>query len=250
MNRKLPADPARRIHLHGVGEVSRPVDIDASVTGFHHLKSLRIYHFLPGQVIDGEAEGDEVCIVFLTGDLTMEVGGPASHRWTLEGRQSVFAGPPHVLYLPPHYSYRLAPHTACEVAYARSSAKGEWPTRLLRRESLAVQEEDGARMTHILGPGDAEALLCCEVVTKGRTWTPFPPHEHEFEQLSHFRFDTRSGFALARAFNDGVDQAFTVLEGDTLALERGFHTASVAPNCNAYALHVWAGPAVERAGTA
>lgn len=120
MNQRIPADNSRRIHLHGVGDVARPVDIDSSITGFKFLKSLRIYCFLPDQVIDGEAEEDEVCIVFMSGEATMEVSGEHTYQWHLQGRTSVFGNAPHVVYLPPHHSYRLTSHTKTEVAYARA----------------------------------------------------------------------------------------------------------------------------------
>ncbi len=55
------------------GLARRPVDIDQSQTGFANLRSLRIYRFDAGSVIDGHAEEDEVFVVVMAGsvELTM-----------------------------------------------------------------------------------------------------------------------------------------------------------------------------------
>lgn len=249
MNQVIAADAARRIHLHGVGEVARPVDIDSSVTGFRHLKSLRIYHFLPGQVINGEAEGDEVCIVLMKGDITMEVQGRSTHTWHLQGRTNVFTAAPHVVYLPPHHSYRLTPQSEAEVAYARAEAEGQFPARLFPAEEASIDTRVGGQVRTLLGVGEAEHLLCTEVVTSGG-WRPYPPHKHDssaedefpLEQLSHYRFDPPGAFALARAYHEAEDKTFTILDYDTLALDRGYHTVVTPPESSSYSLTLLAGP--------
>lgn len=249
MNLKIPADDARRINLHGVGDVVRPVDIDTGVTRFEQLTSLRIYRFLAGQVIDGEAEGDEVCIVFLSGDVTMEVRGKTTHRWTFEGRKDVFEEAPHAVYLPPRHSYRLTSRGDAEVAYARSSARGDLPPRLIRPREVETETRAGVRIRRLLGPGDAEHLLCSEMLLAGGTWHPYPPHKHDedragearLEQLSHYRLQPAAAFALARVYTGTVDEQFALLHRDTLAIDEGYHTVAVPPGCTLYSLQVMAG---------
>lgn len=242
---KIAANDRNLVHLHGVGDVVRPVDIDQNVTGFRHLKSLRIYRFEAGQVIDGEAEEDEVCIVFMMGDVTIEVMGEHDHKWDIAGRTNPFKAAPHVVYLPPHYSYRLTPKTTAEIAYARSGAQGEIFPYLLHPEEV---KQDGwqYRKVRYLLP-DAEHLICTETITAG--WTPYPPHKHDtdnddeagLEQLSYHLFDREGDFGLARIFDDQRDEAFVIKHRDTLAIKAGYHTLSVVPQASVYQLNVWTG---------
>ena len=242
---KLPANNQNLIHLHGVGDVARPVDIDQSVTGFDYLKSLRIYRFETGQVIDGEAEGDEVCIVFMSGNATMEVMGAETHRWEIKGRTNPFETAPHVVYLPPGYSYRLTPKGTAEVAYARSSAEGKITPYFMRPEDIKTESQPDRELRYLLP--DAEHLICIETVNTG--WSPYPPHKHDtdneeeagLEQLSYHLFPDESDFGLARIFDERKDEAFVIKHCDTLAIKSGYHTLSVVPQVSVYQLNIWAG---------
>ncbi|MDB5505380.1 MAG: hypothetical protein JWR75_18 [Devosia sp.] len=116
--RLLEANFSRRIDLPGVGPAPRPVDIDQSVTGFVDLVSLRIYSFAVGAPIDGEAEGDEVAIIVLTGSCMIAVTGASAATFTLGDG----AGP-RAIYLPPEHHYRLTPLTPVDVAYCRARGR-------------------------------------------------------------------------------------------------------------------------------
>ena len=242
---KLPSNDQNLIHLHGVGDVVRPVDIDGTKTSFDYLKSLRIYRFEAGQVIDGEAEGDEVCIVFMSGDVTMEVMGEKNHTWEIEGRANPFESAPHVVYLPPHYSYRLTPKGTAEVAYARSSARGKISPYFQRPEDIKTESQPERELRYLLP--EAEHLICVETVNRG--WSPYPPHKHDqdteneagLEQLSYHLFESKDGFALARIFDDDKDEAFVIKHRDTLAIKSGYHTLSITPDASVYQLNIWAG---------
>lgn len=121
----VKADYERRIELAGVGAVPRPVDIDQSQTGFSNLRTLRIYRFDSGSVIDGHAEEDEVLIVVLSGsvELTMTVGSEPGQPHILSGPNDA-DGSACAAYLPPHAAYRLVPQSQTDVAYARATPVG------------------------------------------------------------------------------------------------------------------------------
>lgn len=117
----IKADHDRRIPIHGAqGPVSRPVDIDQSITGFRDLRSLRIYRFDEGSVIDGDAEQDEVFVVVLAGSIEFTVRGTHPDHFELAAAGGVPARG-CVAYLPPRHTYRLKSHTGSEVAYARAT---------------------------------------------------------------------------------------------------------------------------------
>ena len=122
----IDPDHRRMIDLPGVGPCPRPVDIDQNVTGFHVLKSLRIYHFEPGPPIHGDSEVDEVFILPLTGAFDMVITG--AHP--LSARISA-TGPARALYMTPEHSYLLTPQSPVTVAYARAGAQGRVPCQTL-----------------------------------------------------------------------------------------------------------------------
>ncbi len=122
---RIAPDFNRRIDLPGVGPCPRPVDIDQSVTGFGDLVSLRIYSFSAGSVIEGEAEGDEVFITVMKGRAEIAVIGPENGAFELSDSDGA-----RVLYLPPHYHYRLTPRTDADIAYARARGVGHFGPQL------------------------------------------------------------------------------------------------------------------------
>jgi 5-deoxy-D-glucuronate isomerase len=236
--KKIPSDYNRFVKLEGVGEVSRPVDIDQGVTGFSDLVSLRIYKFLERQVINGEAEEDEVCIVFLGGDVTIEVTGEENHTWTFQGRKRAFDGLPHVVYLPPHYHYKLSPHTDAEVAYARAKAEGHFPPRLIEPKVLQSQtigqDVTEHRLVHILKKGDAERLRCAEYyLAPGHERTH---DEQGLEQLVYVNLAPSTANVLA-TFSD-TNKTMTLAHGDSLALEGNEKVTLSATNSELYSLHL------------
>lgn len=122
----IDADNTRMIDLPGVGPCPRPVDIDQGVTGFHRLKSLRIYRFEPGPAIHGDSEVDEVFILPLSGAFDIQITG--AHP--VKARVSAL-GPTRALLMPPGHSYNLSPRSPVTVAYARAEAQGSVATRAL-----------------------------------------------------------------------------------------------------------------------
>ena len=114
------------VDLPGVGPCPRPVDIDQSVTGFHRLKSLRIYRFQAGPPVCGDSEVDEVFILALSGAFDMEISGTHPLATTLSAE-----GPTRALYMTPRHFYQLSPQGQVMVAYARAEARGLMPSQAL-----------------------------------------------------------------------------------------------------------------------
>ncbi len=234
---RFPADPARRVELEGVGEVPRPTDVDADATGFTRLRSLRVYAFSAGQVIRGEAEDDEVCVVAVSGRVSLEVTGPASASFSGEGRASPFRGDPLAIYLPPGHGYVLTVHEDAEVAYARARAVGRFEPRELR----AAPETVGAGAAQherraLLAPGDAEHLRCEEIRIPDGHWR-FAADARDLDALAYYRLKPPTGFALHRAGRE----VLVLADRDTVGSERVGDVLAVPPGCDLYALRVTAG---------
>ncbi len=133
--RLISADHSRLIRLDGVPDpVPRPVDLDRDQTGFTTLRSLRLYCFESGMVIDGHAEDDEVLMVVLTGSVRLtlaenEISEDSPELFlSAAGASGEHA---HAAYLPPGGAYRLIPQAKAEVAYARATPSAKKPPALL-----------------------------------------------------------------------------------------------------------------------
>lgn len=212
--------------------------------------TFRTYRFNVGHPIEGESVDDEVCMLFLTGSAEVRVD---DQTWTVEGRADVFSGLPHCIYLPPQRTYLLTPHTDCEVAYARARAQGCFAPRFIPPSALTAEERGAGntryRVTSVLGPGDAEHLLCLEVQTPAGNWSDCPVHEHDaptspyeadLAEVCYHRTTPETGWAVQRLYSDdgALDEAVVVRDGDAVMVRRGRHPVVAAPGHALYTLHV------------
>ncbi len=108
------------------GLVRKPVNLDGAALGFTKLRSLRLYQFQAGSVINGHAEQDEVFVIVTAGSVELQIGftdeAPDGFgTFTLTAPGSAPGEDAFVAYLSPHSVYRMTPHTAADVFYARAT---------------------------------------------------------------------------------------------------------------------------------
>ncbi len=215
--------------------------------------TFHVHTMSPGQVYEDDTRNQELLLVFLSGGATIRVDG---QEWSFEGRDNVFRGRPHALYLPPGQHYELVADSDLEVAVGFAPAEGKLPVRFIRPEDVEVEIRGGHNATrqisHILDPGDAEKLLCVEVYTPSGNWSSYPPHKHDvqnppeevdLEEIYHYRFQPEGGWALQRLYTDdrNLDEVLRVGEGDTVLVREGYHPVVTAPGYDAYYLNFLAG---------
>jgi hypothetical protein len=195
----------RRIELPGVSSpVPRPVDIDASMTAFSNLRTLRIYRFQEGSVIDGHAEEDEVLIVVLSGAVQLTMIAAACPPLTaVLGAPQTFAGDGCAAYLPPHAAYTLVAQSDADVAYARATPAGGRPPMVFP----ASPDEQTSGVQLLLNESGYAERLRLRIFQVG-------PHEDDLsfmlspesasgcETLVHFRTEPCGGRIEARSGQD------------------------------------------------
>ncbi|MEX2542140.1 MAG: 5-deoxy-glucuronate isomerase [Trueperaceae bacterium] len=228
------------------------VHVTPERAGWHSL-DFRVERHRAGATIEGETGGSELCLVFMSGDATVEAAG---NSWSVQGRRDVFAGLPFAVYLPPGESYRIRADSDMEVAFAGAPADGLLPPRLIRPEDVKVEIRGGHNATrqisHILDPGAAEHLLCVEVYTPSGNWSSYPPHKHDvqappdevdLEEIYHYRVQPHDGWALQRLYNDdrSLDEVVLAQHGDTVLVRQGYHPVVTAPGYDCYYLNFLAG---------
>ena len=196
-------DHHRRIDIPGVpAAVRRPVDIDQSITGFTNLRTLRIYRFDQGSLVEGHAEEDEVLIVVLDGtiELTMIVDPSETPNPVTLSAPGGSAGLACAAYLPPDAAYKLLPRSDADVAYARATPTG-------RRLPLVFSSTGsaGAPGVHLLLEDTTYAerlrfrLVSFHVGENDETFVPIHQNEVMCEGLIHVRTTCPSDIVAAES---------------------------------------------------
>lgn len=228
------------------------VNVTPESAGWRYL-AFQQHSMAAGQTYEGPSLNRELCMVFLSGDARVTVG---DRSWSLEGRQSVFAGLPHAVYVPPEHTYRVEALTPLEVAVGFAPAEGRLEPRLITPDDVDVEIRGGHNVTrqisHVIDPGGAEKLLCVEVYTPSGNWSSYPPHRHDvhdppnevdLEEIYHYRIQPDDGWAVQRLYTDDrtLDQFVVPRDGDTVLVRRGYHPVIAAPGYDCYYLNFLAG---------
>ncbi|WP_219834535.1 5-deoxy-glucuronate isomerase [Paenibacillus sp. R14(2021)] len=216
-----------------------------------------VYRLKPGQSLERQTEGMEVCLVLLSGLADAEADGQS---WSNIGRRmDIFEGiPPYSVYVPSQNSYRITALTDVELAVCAAPGQGGHPARLIAPEQVGVEPRGYGNMTrrvqNILPEGEpADSLLVVEVFTPNGNWSSYPPHKHDqnnlpaesyLEETYYHRVNPGKGFAVQRVYTDdlSLDETLTVRSGEAVLVPRGYHPVSAAPGYDSYYLNVMAGP--------
>lgn len=235
----LRADPSNKVDLAGVGAVPRPVDIDASATGFQSLKTLRIYRFAPQGVIDGHAEDDEVIVVVLGGEIELQI---RSDGWASSAARFALAAPGHpsgapcAAYLPAQADYSLTPKTPADIAYARATPTHALPP-VLFTPILRARTESGPDATDVRSPAD-RLRVQLRIIATGDRESVLPLVDDlpvEREALVH----VHTASADAITVGTSSESAVALASWDTLALPAGERPdLRIAPHSNGLLLLV------------
>jgi 5-deoxy-glucuronate isomerase len=97
--------------------------------------------------------------------------------------------------------------------------------------------------THIADNVPAAHLIVGETVNEPGNWSSSPPHKHDrhvppsevpMEEVYFFQVEPRTGFGFMRVYTDPADSdpfdcAYTVEDGDTVLIPRGYHPVVAFP---------------------
>ncbi len=210
----------------------------------------------PGDRLEHPASAREVCVVALTGTITVRTAGAEFAR--IGGRASVFdEAPPAAVYAPGTAPVEIVADAPAEVAVCTAPGTGKLPPRLIRpeetRRSVRGKQLNTRYVTDIL-PQDApaESLLVVEVRTPTGHSSSYPPHKHDraaadetfLEETYYHHVDPPQGFVFQRVYTDerDLDESHAVEDGDVMVVPRGYHPVVVPWGYRSYYLNVMAGP--------
>ena len=210
-----------------------------------------------GETLDVQEAAREVCIVVLTGTVTIDTDGKRFS--SLGARDSVFEDKaPYALYLPPGTHATVRAERGAEIGVASAPASGRYPMRLIEpsqmKRSVRGKGLNTRYVCDILPQTEpAESLLVVEVRTPGGHASSYPPHKHDadniplesaLEETYYHRLDPPQGFAFQRVYTDSrdIDESMAVENHDVVMVPRGYHPVVVPYGYDSYYLNVMAGP--------
>jgi len=243
-------------HLRPNSKSELKLKVTPASAGWQYL-SFSLRTLLSGCSYTHLTENMEVAIVPLEGEGRVSIGDQA---FVLK-RESVFAGKPEVLYVPPRHEIKIEATSDFEFSLGGAPAEGKYPLRLFRPDEMRSEMRGGGtalrQVNHILAaPLPAERLILFEVYVPGGTWSGWPPHCHDryngspyLEEVYYYRFMPSYGFGIQRNYrkDDGFDEVFCVRHGEAVLVTKGFHPTAASPGSNMYFLNYLAGELLDEA---
>ena len=208
-----------------------------------------------GERFSYQIPGYETCIVPATGSVDVDLdivgfGGVGSRG------SDVWDGEPQGVYVPTDMPAQITcASDSCEIFVAGARYADRLAPFAVRESEIDVVQygsddtKTHRKIKHILGQKQADKvgrLLVSELYTVGTGgWSGFPPHKHDTERLPHetrhdevynFRFKPNHGFGLQllASNEDGLGEAFHIVDGSSFAIKSGYHPCVVAPGYEMY----------------
>jgi 5-deoxy-glucuronate isomerase len=208
-----------------------------------------------GQSFEYHVPGYETCIVPATGTVDVEVEGTALGPIGNRGLD-VWDGEPEGAYVPEGARARivcLSPTAEVFIAGARFEGASEpFAVRASNIDVVQYGSDDTKthrKIKHILGAKYRDRvgrLLVSELFTVGAGgWSGFPPHKHDTDRLPletrhdetyNFRFRPDHGFGLqlVQREDGAIGDAYHIVNGSTVVLDKGYHPCVAAPGYEMY----------------
>ena len=241
------------MHIAPHDNHNRPiVDTDHPLVPLTYLNILRL---TKGETFTSTVPGYETCFVPATGTVRVQVGNQTHDG--IGGRGvDVWDGEPEGVYVPTG----MPAHLTCQSDRAEVFVAGARFDQVL--EPFAVRADDldkiqygsddtktHRKIKHILGTkyhGRVGRLLVSELFTVGAGgWSGFPSHKHDTDRLPdetrhdetyNFRFRPAhgSGLQMLQRVDNEPGDAYHIMDGSTVLIDRGYHPCCVLPGYEMY----------------
>jgi 5-deoxy-glucuronate isomerase len=236
-------------------------DIPLGTGGLRYV-GFSVHRVMPGEQLALSSDDNELCIVVLSGKVSMVTEGAGGHLQfdSIGDRTSVFEDKsPYALYVPAASSVSITGEAEAEIAVTRApSGPLELPTRLIKPEQMKRSVRGSGSNTRyvcdILPETEpANSLLVVEVITPPGNSSSYPPHKHDtdaipqesqLEETYYHRLNPPQGFAFQRVYTDDrdLDETLCVEDHDVVKVPRGYHPVVVPHGYTSYYLNTMAGP--------
>lgn len=241
------------MHIAPYDNQNKPV-VDADNTTVP-LNYFNIVKLKAGDAFEYGVPGYETCIVPATGTVDVDVEGAGFDA--LGGRiEDVWHGEPEGVYVPTGARAEMV----CKSDSAEVFVAGAKFDEVLEPFAVRSNELDlvqygsddtktHRKIKHILGQkqhGKVGRLLVSELFTVGAGgWSGFPSHKHDTDRLPdetrhdetyNFRFRPKhgSGVQMLQREDGKPGDAYHIVDGSTICLDRGYHPCCVLPGYEMY----------------
>jgi 5-deoxy-glucuronate isomerase len=219
------------------------------------LNYFNIVKLKRGEAFEYQVPGYETAIVPATGTIDIAVEG---ENFAAIGQRGVdvWDGEPEGVYVPSGAKAQfVCQSNAAEIFIAGAKFDGVLTPFAVRAADIdkvqygSDETKTHRKIKHIFGTKYKDRigrLLVSELFTVGQGgWSGFPPHKHDTDRLPletrhdetyNFRFRPENGFGmqLVQREDGRVGDAYHIVDGSTVVLEKGFHPCVVAPGYEMY----------------
>ncbi|HHX37056.1 MAG TPA: 5-deoxy-glucuronate isomerase [Clostridiaceae bacterium] len=209
----------------------------------------------PGQSHKYDESDKEYALILLRG--TCSISGEDLHYPNIGRRANVFDGPATALYIPRNRKFKVTGDTEVTVAVCKSPAAKDSLPVLVKPEDVVIKDlgkPGWQRQAHFIVDEriSANLIYVGEAFVEGGQWASYPPHKHDenkmptegfLEEIYYFEYDKPTGFGIQKVYtkDGGIDETYTVKNGDFVELPKGYHPCCCAPGYKNYYLWVMAG---------
>ena len=241
------------MHIPPYQNDNKPIiDIDDSRVPLNYFN---IVHLTNGQSFEYCVPNYETCIVPATGSINVEAGGFLADA--VGGRGvDVWDGEPEGVYVPTAMNAKIVCISdKAEVFIAGAKYAETLEPFAVRHKDIDIVQygsddtKTHRKIKHILGQkqhGKVGRLLVSELFTVGAGgWSGFPSHKHDTDRLPeesrhdetyNFRFrpDHGSGLQMLQREDGEPGDAYHIVNGSTVCIDRGYHPCAVLPGYEMY----------------
>jgi 5-deoxy-glucuronate isomerase len=241
------------MHLPPFDNRNAPIiDVDDARVPLNYFNIVKLER---GMAFEYRVPGYETAIAPATGTVDVDVAGehfPAIGNRTVD----VWGGEPEGVFVPQGAVARMVcTSEAAEVFIAGARCDDDLAPFAVRAADIDTVQygsddtKTHRKIKHILGTkyrGRVGRLLVSELFTVGAGgWSGFPPHKHDTDRLPeetrhdetyNFRFRPRHGFGLqlVQREDGAIGEAYHIVNGSTVILDKGYHPCVAAPGYEMY----------------
>ena len=241
------------MHIAPYDNQNKPiVDVEDALVPLNYFNIVKLKK---GQAFDYQVPGYETCIVPATGSIDVDVEGFEVAALGNRG-VDVWDGEPEGVYVPSGAkTTMLCISDDAEVFIAGAKYDKVLDPFAVRSDALdkvqygSDDTKTHRKIKHILGQKQHDKvgrLLVSELFTVGQGgWSGFPSHKHDTDRLPaetrhdetyNFRFRPNHGSGVQMLQReDGVSgDAYHIVDGSTICLDKGYHPCAVLPGYEMY----------------
>ncbi|MDO6725861.1 5-deoxy-glucuronate isomerase [Cognatishimia sp. 1_MG-2023] len=228
------------------------VDVEDALVPLNYFNIIKLKK---GEVFEYAVPGYETCVVPATGTVDVDVDGAV---YPALGHRSVdvWGGEPEGVYVPVGAKVRIT----CTTDATETFIAGAKYDKVLEPFDVRIPDLDivqygsddtktHRKIKHILGANHHNKvgrLLVSELYTVGQGgWSGFPSHKHDTDNLPdetrhdetyNFRFKPNygSGVQMLQREDNKPGDAYHIMDGSTLCIDKGYHPCAVLPGYEMY----------------